>query len=145
MKTKHTTVFITLAATGLGLIGGFLAEELYDIEGPPLFGWIAGIVSGLIVGVAYCMFLMRRISKSPSRKHFILCGTVSGLVAGIISATTVHIVLMCVSGLNLFALGIGILCGIVAGAILGLIASALFAKAIKKTTPQITAEQNDGE
>jgi hypothetical protein len=88
---------------------------------------------------------MWQISKSPSRKRFILCGTVSGLVAGTISATTVHIVLMSVGGFNPIGLGIGILCGIVAGAILGLIASALFAKAIKNTTPQITAEQNDGE
>jgi high-affinity Fe2+/Pb2+ permease len=127
------------------MTGGFLAELPYEMERPPVTGWITGIVSGLIVGVAYCAFFMRRISKSPSRKRFVICGTVSGLVAGVISATTVHIVLMSIGGLNLFALGLGLLCGVVAGTILGLIAAALFAATIKSPALQTAPEQKNDQ
>ncbi len=139
-------VFITLASTAMGLIGGFLAELLYASEDPPVTGWIYGIVAGLIVGIAYVTLLtrQRRTGKWPNR--FILAGTAAGTLAGIIAAAAVHIALMILyAKFDLKALGIGILCGAPAGTILGLISAWLLKIALPQSLPQINTEDQNNQ
>ena len=153
MKTEQTTclirsiiaVFITLLSTGLGFFGGLLAELPYSMEGPSRGGWIAGVISGLIVGIIYCIFAIYQLLKGPGRKRFIIYGTSAGIAAGVISAATAHFTLMTVYPPLPIILVIGLACGVAAGATLGLIGSALFAATIKETTPQIIPEQNNDQ
>ncbi len=115
----------------IGAIFGGLAELPYGIGTSTGAGWISGLISGVIVAIAYSSVMIRSSEKdfvSLSKK-----GLRVGIVAGTCSTVVIHITLVIVySYFQPIVLLVGLLCGIVMGALTGLVSNKIFLHAHEK-------------
>jgi hypothetical protein len=126
------TIIVCAAAGFAGFFFGALAAGGYGQEpGAPNFevvlpgGMLLGTASGLLVGGAWCWYMIR-LARSEPGVPLILQGALFGLLSGLASTLVLHAGLMANSGMvNLPVLGIGLLCGIVAGLVVGLMGGVL--------------------
>ena len=124
-------VGMMLAAGGIGMALGILADELYSFKGQDGDGWLAGLFFGLLTGLGYSLLMTR---KNAEGKPMVLYCVAAGIGAGVLCSTLVHAVLMIgYQNTRFWGMGVGALFGITAGAFLGLCAG-LFLKFAAKTT-----------
>lgn len=119
VKITWESFFGALAAGGYGQEPG--APNFEVVPG----GMLLGTASGLLVGGAWCWYMIR-LARSEPGVPLILQGSLFGLLSGLASTLMLHAGLMANSGMvNLPVLGIGLLCGIVAGLGVGLMEGVL--------------------
>lgn len=136
-------VFVCAVAAGTAWILSHLATLLYMEAGPyhmgsrvPLrmAGWL-GVGSGLVAGALWCRIMIPR-SMDRFRSNRPPGGVGIGVLAGVVSATLLHIGLMYLAErIQIGALIVGLVFGIVVGAALGAVCGLICRATIRAAWP----------
>ena len=117
-------LFVCVAGVLVGGLFGSLAPWLYSLLDVPQYLFTTGIVfggmSGLLAGVLWCFWFLRKIQSPPPYHSVVGRGTLFGVLVGILATVILH------AGLMLAAerwapdaLASGLMFGIPAGGLLG--------------------------
>jgi hypothetical protein len=109
---------LALAAGGAGTALGILTDEGYFLNDQSGDGWIAGLFLGLLTGVGYGFWMLRKDREEEPTTAY---SAVSGIVAGLLCSLLTQIVLMIgYQDVSLWSIWVGALFGAEAGGFLGL-------------------------
>lgn len=136
-KTRYVLFLLALGvlSAATGFIFGSWSQAAYMAD-EEVAGGYAGIYFGLLVGLSFAAMLTGTLERTKHVMAFRLLSCSTGMIAGVLCSTLVHLTLMIVQKeTNAYGIVIGIPYGIFAGAMLGLISGAIVNKVYRKIIP----------